>query len=265
MLTVPHETESPTREIPALEEETVKTPSMRRSILILAAGALVVATGCASTSEDPKVAAAKEANEARNLLEKSRIAADEMTTDKAMGDDLRHLLAKAKGVFIAPEVLRAAFIFGGSGGSGVFMARTPDGRGWHGPAFYTLGGVSWGLQIGGDSSEVILLAMTDRGVNAFLSPNVKLGAGVSVAAGPVGGGASAATANLSADILSFSRSKGAYAGLSLDGAVVAPRGALNDSYYGKDVSPSDVLVRGAGRKPDSAALITTLNKASATK
>jgi lipid-binding SYLF domain-containing protein len=98
-----------------------------------------------------------------------------------------------------------------------------------------------------------------------LSPNVKLGAGVSVAAGPVGGGASAATANLSADILSFSRSKGAYAGLSLDGAVVAPREALNDAYYGKDVSTSDVLVRGAGHKPDSAALVTTLNKASVTK
>jgi SH3 domain-containing YSC84-like protein 1 len=81
----------------------------------------------------------------------------------------------------------------------------------------------------------------------------------------VGGGASAATANLSADILSFSRSKGAYAGLSLDGAVVAPRDALNDSYYGKDVSPTDVLVRSTGRKPDSAGVVATLNKATATK
>jgi lipid-binding SYLF domain-containing protein len=105
--------------------------------------------------------------------------------------------------------------------------------------------------------------MTDRGVNAFLSSNVKLGAGASIAAGPVGGGASAATANVSADILSFALSKGAYAGLSLDGAVIATRDALNDAYYGKDVTPSDVLIRGAGRKTDSAALVQTLNKAAA--
>jgi lipid-binding SYLF domain-containing protein len=222
---------------------------------------LLVVIGCASS--DPQATASRETAEAKNLTEKARIAAEEMTTNKAIGPDVRAMVAKAKGVFIAPEVLRAAFIFGGSGGNGVFMARTPDGKGWYGPTFHTLGGMSWGLQIGGDSSEVMLLAMTDRGVNAFLSSNVKLGAGASIAAGPVGGGASAATANVSADILSFALSKGAYAGLSLDGAVIATRDALNDAYYGKDVTPSDVLIRGAGRKTDSAALVQTLNKAAA--
>jgi SH3 domain-containing YSC84-like protein 1 len=220
---------------------------------------LLITAGCASS--DPQAEAARETAEARNLTEKARIAAEEMITDKVIGSDVRALLAKSKGVFIAPDVLRAAFIFGGSGGSGVFMARTPDGKDWNGPTFHTLGGVSWGLQIGGDSSEVMLLAMTDRGTNAFLSTNVKLGAGASIAAGPVGGGASAATANLSADILSFALSKGAYAGLSLDGAVIATRKALNDAYYGKEVTPSDVLIRGAGRKTESAGLTEILNKA----
>jgi len=134
----------------------------------------MLASGCAS--RDSQAASAREAAEARNLVEKARIAAEEMTTDKAIGSDVRALLAKCKGVFIAPDVLRAAFIFGGSGGSGVFKARTADGKGWNGPTFHTLGGVSWGLQIGGDSSEVMLLAMTERGLNAFLSSNVKLGA-----------------------------------------------------------------------------------------
>jgi SH3 domain-containing YSC84-like protein 1 len=219
----------------------------------------VLASGCASS--DSQAAGAREAAEARNLTEKARIAAEEMTTNGAIGSDVRALLAKSKGVFIAPDVLRAAFIFGGSGGSGVFMARTPDGKGWNGPTFHTLGGISWGLQIGGDSSEVMLLAMTERGVDAFLSSNVKLGAGASIAAGPVGGGASAATANISADILSFALSKGAYAGLSLDGAVIATRDSLNEAFYGKGVTPADVLIRNVRRVPDSAALVQTLNKA----
>jgi SH3 domain-containing YSC84-like protein 1 len=231
----------------------------RHSNFALVIVALLITAGCASS--DPAAQAARESADARNLTEKARIAAEEMITDKVIGPDVRALLAKSKGVFIAPDVLRAAFIFGGSGGSGVFMARTPDGTGWNGPTFHTLGGVSWGLQIGGDSSEVMLLAMTERGANAFLSTNVKLGAGASIAAGPVGGGAAAATANVSADILSFALAKGAYAGLSLDGAVIATRQGLNDAYYGKAVTPSDILVRGAGRKAGPGGLAETLNKA----
>jgi lipid-binding SYLF domain-containing protein len=244
-------------------EEQMRKVLVRHSNLVLVTITLLVAAGCASS--DPKAEAARETAEARNLTERARIAAEEMTTNKAIGSDVRALLAKSKGVFIAPEILKAAVIFGGSGGSGVFMARTPDGKGWNGPTFYTLGAVSWGLQIGGESSEVMLLAMTDRGVKAFLSNNVKLGADASIAAGPVGGGVSAATANISADILSFALAKGAYAGLSLDGAVVATRDALNNAYYGKAVTPSDVLIRGTGRQPDSAGLIQTLNKAVTTK
>jgi lipid-binding SYLF domain-containing protein len=231
---------------------------------VVGVAALCVA-GCGSTSSTPQAEAAKDAAEARNLVAKSRITVESMSTDPKMGVDVRALLAKAKGVFIAPDVLRGAFIFGGSGGSGVVLARSADGKTWNGPTFNTLGAVSWGLQIGGDSSEVMLLAMTERGVTALLSNNVKLGAGASVAAGPVGGGAAAATAGISADILTFSRSQGAYAGLALDGAVIATRDALNDAYYGKNVSPSDVLVRGSVRQKDAAPLIGALNKASAAK
>jgi LysM repeat protein len=104
--------------------------------------------------------------------------------------------------------------------------------------------------------------MTDRGVNALLSPSVKLGADVGAAAGPVGAGASAATANISADILTFALSKGLYAGISLEGAVVAVRNEWNGAYYKKPgVTPTDILIRKDVNNPESAKLIATLSKA----
>jgi len=141
-----------------------------------------------------------------------------MTFDNFIQDEhmkvMVDLLKDAKGIFIAPQVLRGAFIFGASGGSGVFLARDKDNK-WLGPAFYTLGGLSVGLQAGGDASEVVLLAMTERGVKAFMSTNFKLGADVGLAMGPAGAGMAAQTANLSADIVSFPGAKGLYAGVSL--------------------------------------------------
>jgi lipid-binding SYLF domain-containing protein len=98
-------------------------------------------------------------------------------------------------------------------------------------------------------------------VNALLSTSVKLGADASVAAGPVGVGVRAATANISADIVSFSRSKGLYGGVSVDGAVVAPRGALNSAYYGKDVSTRDILILGTASNPQAAPLVELIKKA----
>jgi LysM repeat protein len=107
-----------------------------------------------------------------------------------------------------------------------------------------------------------MLAMTERGVNALLSPSVKLGADVGVAAGPVGAGASAATANISVDILTFALSKGLYAGISLEGAVVAVRNDWNGAYYKKPgVTPTDILIRKDVKSPESAKLIAAVSKA----
>jgi lipid-binding SYLF domain-containing protein len=107
--------------------------------------------------------------------------------------------------------------------------------------------------------------MTDRGVTALLSTSVKLGADASVAAGPVGIGVRAATANLSVDILSFSRSKGLYGGVSVEGAVIATRGSLNAAYYGRDVSPADILIRGAASNPHAAPLIERIRRSAEAK
>ena len=202
----------------------------------------------------PAPAFADDASEAQQLVEKAGLTFQNFAGDPNMGA-FRDLVKRAKGVYIAPQVLRGAFIFGASGGSGVLLARDEKAEAWNGPAFYTIGEASFGLQIGGEASEVILLAMTERGVSKLLSTSVKLGADVSVAAGPVGAGVRGETAGLSVDIVSFARSKGLYAGISLEGAVVATRDGLNQAYYGKAVTPTDILIRGGTSNPQAAKLI----------
>lgn len=154
---------------------------------------------------------------------------------------------QAKGIFIVPQMLRAGFVFGGSGGSGVLMTRDQKTSTWSYPAFYTMGSVSWGLQIGADASEIILMIMTDRGINAMLSTEFKLGGDISVAAGPVGIGAKAKTV----DILAFGRSKGLFGGVSIEGTVIAPRNDWNSQYYGKPVGPVDILIRRTVSNPQA--------------
>ena len=142
----------------------------------------------------------------------------------------------------------------------MLVARDAKSGQWRGPAFHTLGGASFGFQAGADAAEVIILAMTERGVTKLLSPQVKLGADISVAAGPVGAGAAAATAGLSADLVSYSVSKGLYGGFSVDGSVVGVRAALNQAYFGKPVSPTDILIKGTVKNPQASALLAEVAK-----
>jgi len=202
---------------------------------------------------------ADDAQDARQLVEKAKLTVEQFQTDTNMGS-LRDLAKKAKGMLILPQMLRAAFIFGASGGSGVLVARDDKAAQWRGPAFYTLGGASFGFQAGADAAEVIILAMTERGVTKLLSPQVKLGADISVAAGPVGAGAAAATAGLSADLISYSMAKGLYGGVSVDGSVVGVRTAMNQAYYGKAASPTDILIKGTVKNPQANALLEAVTK-----
>lgn len=157
---------------------------------------------------------------------------------------------RAKALFIVPQMIRGGFIVGGSGGSGVLLARDKNTNDWSYPAFYTMGSISVGLQIGADASEIILMVMTEKGFNAMLSTEFKLGADVAVAAGPVGASAKAQTA----DVLAFGRSKGAFGGLSIEGAVIAPRNKWNSAYYGKPVGPVEILIRRTVQNPQADAL-----------
>ena len=207
----------------------------------------------------PVPASGNDRQAAMQIVEKACMTFTNFMNDENMGA-FKDLLKDAKAVVIAPEFLKGAFVVGASGGNAVALVRDGKTGGWSEPSFYTIGGASIGLQIGGQASEMILLAMTERGVSALMGNSCKLGADTGVAAGPVGMGAQAATANLSADILSFSRSKGLYGGISLDGTVVAVRDSLNEAYYGKKVTPTDIFVRHGVRSPQTACLIEGLKK-----
>ena len=138
-------------------------------------------------------------------------------------------IGRAKGVLIASEVVKAGFIFGGSGGRALLLVKDRSGQ-WTGPAFYTLATGSVGFQAGVSVSEIAMLVMTDKGVNALLATSFRLGGDASIAAGPVGAGAKS---DIVADFVTFSRSKGVYGGVNLDGTVVMTNDEWNSAYYGK--------------------------------
>ena len=168
----------------------------------------------------------------------------------------------AKGLLIVPQLLKGAFIFGAEGGSGVFIVRDKDSTNWSNPAFYVLGGLSFGFQWGGQASEVIFMARTDGAVESLYTSSFKLGGDASIAAGPYGAGIEGSTtANLNADFLSFSRSKGAFAGISFKGAVIYASDDSNEAYYGKAIHPSDILLKKSATNPHAAGLREAAKKA----
>jgi lipid-binding SYLF domain-containing protein len=175
---------------------------------------------------------------------------------------LQNNLGRAKAVLIAPEIVKAGFIFGGSGGRAVLVARDAKTGKWVGPAFYTMATASVGFQAGVAVSETITVVMTDKGLNSLLSSSFKIGADVSVAAGPVGAGAKS---DVIADLIAFSRSKGVYGGLNLDGTVVKTSDDWNSSYFGKTVLPPDILVRANVHNKDADKLLADVAKAAAKK
>ncbi len=175
------------------------------------------------------------------LVEESRF-----TVERLLGDpnlpDLRGYVKRARGVLIIPELVKGGFVFGAEGGSGVMLVRGADGT-WSSPAFYTLAAGSFGLQIGGQVSEVVFTLMTKGAVDALLDDEFKLGADASVAVGPFGLGVEASTTtNLAADIFAFSKSVGLFGGGSLEGAKLISRKTWNDEYYGASVSPRAVVI-----------------------
>ncbi len=169
---------------------------------------------------------------------------------------------RAKAVIVAPELLKAGFIFGGSGGRAVVLARDPKSGKWLGPVFYNMATASVGFQAGISVSENVTLVMTDMGFNSLLATSVKLGGDASIAAGPVGAGAKS---DIVADLITFSRAKGVYGGVNLDGTVLTTSEDWNQAYYGKKVLAPDVLVRGDASNKGAARLLTEVSKAAAKK
>lgn len=182
-------------------------------------------------------------------------------------DDIpQDLLDKSECVIVYPSVLKAAFIVGGSYGRGAMTCRTGEHYTgpWSAPTMMALEGGSVGFQIGGQATDFVLLVMNGRGAHSILSSKVKLGADASVAAGPKGRTANASTdATMRAEVLSYSRARGLFAGISLEGSTVRPDNDANERVYGKKVEAESIIFKGAVAVPPPAQqLIASLNRKS---
>jgi len=166
-------------------------------------------------------------------------------------------IGRAKALLIIPQIVKAGFIFGGSGGQGVLVVR--NGKSWSGPAFYDLATASVGFQAGLEVSQAIIVVMTDKGLNSLMSTTFKVGGDASIAAGPVGAGAKS---TVTADLVSFTRSKGVYGGLNLDGTVVHANTKWNGEFYGagKEVLPPDIVMRHSYKSAKATPLLNAVGK-----
>lgn len=185
---------------------------------------------------------ARDLNKEQKRLEESGVVMQEVLD---IPDSIPHdLLEKAECVIVFPSVMKAAFVVGAEYGRGAMVCRTGDKfRGpWGAPAMYALEGGSFGFQIGAEATDLILLVMNDRGMESILSSKVKLGADASVAAGPKGRDASADTdAWMRAEILSYSRARGLFAGISLEGSTIRPDDDASEQVYGRAIKAKEIV------------------------
>lgn len=182
--------------------------------------------------------AAEKYTEANLLVDNSLRTLNQFISDPNM-QVIKDLSKRTRGIIIIPQMIRGGLIVGGTGGYGILFARDQNTGLWNGPAFYSIGSLTFGLQVGGEVSQLVMFVMTDRGLNSMMSSSFKLGADVSMAAGPVGGGAKATTT----DILAYARSKGAFGGFTVEGGVMQTMDSWNISYYeSAAASPTEILI-----------------------
>ena len=211
--------------------------------ILLAAGSTAALAQSDQTGKGPAASTTRPKPTPQSLVD---------AADRTFGDFMRDPqmtwlhdnIRRAKAVLIAPEVAKAGFIFGGSGGRAVLLVRNAKTGRWSGPVFYTLATASVGFQAGISVSQMMTLVMTDKGLNSLMSDSFKMGPDASVAAGPVGAGAKA---DIISDLVTYSRAKGLYGGINLDGTVVAISEDWNEAYYGKKGARAADIVRGAAR------------------
>ena len=206
----------------------------------------------------PSAQGAQDTAETRRLRDAAAVFAEIMgAQDKAIPEAI---LEKAEGIAIFPSTVKGGFVFGGMRGRGVLSARTPNG--WSAPAFFTLTGGSFGLQIGGQAADLVLVINDRRGLENLVRNQFKFGADVGVAAGPVGRDAQASTdIQLRAQILSYSRARGLFAGVTVNGSTMRQDRDANERFYGKRLETPQIVFDGAAQPPPAAgAWIDTLRR-----
>ncbi len=218
----------------------------RRSIVILISITIIAALITPVNAEEPI--------KQQLLVDQAKIIFKSFMIDKNMAWFREHM-HKAKGFLIIPELLQGAWFIGGSGGRGVLVVKDKTTGDWSQPAFYTIGSLSFGIQFGGEKSEIIMVVFTQKGLDRLYSSSFKFGGDASIAIGPVGGGAKA---DVMTDFVSFVRSKGAFAGISFEGAIVKANYDWNEAYYGKKVSPLGIVEKKLVSNPGSAELLNTV-------
>ncbi len=220
------------------------------AVAMMALGGL---SGCAEYEESPTL-------KAEHLVDSSVATVERFQTLEGLQRFSKYL-PNSVAIAIFPSILKAGFFVGGEGGNGLLMARTPEG-GWSAPAFYTLGAGSFGIQFGAQSTEVILVIRNQGALDAILKDQAKIGADAGVTAGFYGLGAEASTTtNFGADVLAFANSKiGAFAGASVEGAVMARRQDINEAVYGQGKTPKDIVTNPDNRLARADRLAAVLSK-----
>ena len=192
------------------------------------------------------------------LVDKAKLTLEAFAAEPDLKDSLRILRHETQALFIVPQFIRGAYVFGGAGGSGVLLVRDEKTGEWSQPVFYNIGSASFGLQIGADVSEIVLVVRTRKGLEEFYRHDFKLGGNVGVALGPIGG--SASFHDITADMLAYAKSKGAFIGMALEGAIVTVSDESNAAYYGRAVRPTDIIVKGDVKNEKSVPLLDSLAK-----
>jgi len=195
----------------------------------------------------------------QTLVDRAALTVQEIMTQH-VSDDPKTMLRRAKAVMICPRVFKAGFFVGGEGGSCVLLARSANGT-WSYPTFYDIGSGSFGFQFGVQDSQLMLLIMTNRGLNAVMDSQVRLGANVSVAVASIGAGVQGATtAAVGADILAFAEARGLFGGVSLDGGVMSARIDENQAYYGQPLVARQIVLQMQGANPGADPLREVLTR-----
>ena len=232
----------------------------RSSLMVIVIMGLLVCVIAPTWAQEEEVVKNELTNQTI-MIDRAVTTLDNFLVDKNMAWFRKHI-DNSYGIIIMPQLIKGGFIFGGAGGRAVLIARDKLTEEWSQPIFLTSIGVSWGLQIGGESSQVIILIRTERGLEGFYTSNVNLGAEGSIAVGPYGAtGAAAKAPTFKADYLSFAKSKGAFAGISLAGSNIRINNEWNKEYYGKEVRPTDIILTREVSNPKSIKLIEAVKRA----
>jgi lipid-binding SYLF domain-containing protein len=228
---------------------------MRHTSRLLVAIILACGPALAGCAREGTSTAAPQTSDQQVLVDKARVAVEELRTDRVVGPAVNDALRNSRGVLIFPNLVRAGLGVGAGAGTGTLLGRTAPGGGWSDPAFYLAAEGSFGLQIGAEAGRVMFVVRNDGALVKIVDGSVNLGVDVSVAVGPVGAGAAgASTPALGADLIAFSVQSGLFGGATIRGGVVSPRIAWNEAYYGPGATPRLIVIENRFHNPGAVGL-----------